>query len=635
MQTHHSEITAERVSTPKLVLGAAIAMAALLGALLYIRYALAITFQAYDDEGYLLLSFGHYFKGGALYTAVYSDYGPFYYYAQGALFRLLHLPVDHDAGRLVTLIWWFLSAVLGGYFVYQISKDIVLASAALLACVKLMSPLANEPGHPQQVILPLLMLACCASVPRQRLGFRLVLLGALGTALIFTKINVGLFYFAALACLLICSFPPSHVRTFWVGLLLAYAVASPVLLMRRNLAGWALGYCVVAVLCSFSTFLTGSFLMPPSPHPMRSVYHAFAGVVLTAVLIVGGTMLQGMSLRTLLDGVLWAALKHPGVFYRPLPVSEGKLLSAVLATGSVGLLYFFRDRIQARADLIDAFRCFIGLCAIPLVAFSIGRIIWFLPFLPLGLLPVKSHWRTDNFIPRLFVTSLAATQFLQAYPVNGSQLAIGAAPFLLWAFICVHDGADGLLRSLRRMTQWSWGGSLSESLLAGVLLVGLVIAMSYSETWSKRHAYSPSRLHGSASLHLPAQEEDRYLFLANTIRANCDVLFTLPGMGSLNYWSGVPTPNGSNLNAWMRLFRPERQQQILDILKKTPRSCAVYNPTLVTFWQVTPEEMRALPLAHYVTTEMRTIAEKDGYEIRVHPRRDTPVRLPALGTAER
>jgi hypothetical protein len=31
-----------------------------------------------------------------------------------------------------------------------------------------------------------------------------------------------------------------------------------------------------------------------------------------------------------------------------------------------------------------------------------------------------------------------------------------------------------------------------------------------------------------------------------------------------------------------------------------------------------------LPLARYIIYDMRKVAERDGYEIRVHPRRDTP-----------
>jgi hypothetical protein len=162
------------------------------------------------------------------------------------------------------------------------------------------------------------------------------------------------------------------------------------------------------------------------------------------------------------------------------------------------------------------------------------------------------------------------------------------------------------------------------STLGGLLALAFVFVMYLSGYGFRGHPYPASRLRGSASLHLRAREEDRYLFLASSIRANCDLLFTLPGMGSFNYWSGVPTPNGSNLTAWMRVFSPERQQQILDRLKANPRACAVYNAGLANFWGVASAELDVLPLASYVIHDMRKIAERDGYEIRVHPRRDPP-----------
>jgi hypothetical protein len=157
-----------------------------------------------------------------------------------------------------------------------------------------------------------------------------------------------------------------------------------------------------------------------------------------------------------------------------------------------------------------------------------------------------------------------------------------------------------------------------------MLALVVIGAMSRSRSWSQRFAYPASRLHGTASLHLPADEEDRYLFLANTISDNCDLLFTLPGMGSLNYWSGVPTPNGLNVTVWVKAFSPERQQRILEILKANPRACSVYNARLANFWGVSSEELSGVPLARYILHDMRKVAERDGYHIRVHPRRDSP-----------
>lgn len=597
------------------ILRTGIAIAVFLIGLLFGRHTLATTFRTYDDEGYLLLSLGHYLAGGHLYTEVFSQYGPFYFFFEKDLFRLLQLPVDHDAGRLVTLICWLVSAMLAGYFIYRLSKNTALASATGLATMLLARVLADEPGHPQQVILPIFMFACCASVSSGPIG--LLLLGALGSMLLLTKINVGVFYFAAVALTLVCRFPPGRIRTIGMGFLLVYAVGFPLILMHRDLFGWAFGYCLVAILCGVSTFLAGLLATPSSPKPMRSVLYVVIGAVSAAVLIILGTLWQGMSLNTLLEGVLWAPLKHPGIFEVPLRVSKRAVLLIAFVSGCLAGLFWFRDRWLAYSQWVDAVRCVTGLCVIAWLT-AHHPPVFLVVFLPMGLIPPKDRlWLPSEYFPRLFVTALAATQFLQPYPVAGSQLHIAAAPVLLWAFLCVHDGAGGLFSLMPRVTDWLGDRLRKESALGGLVVVALAVAIFRSGIWPGRYSSPPSALPGTASLHLSAAMEDTYQFLANNIRANCDVLFTMPGMGSLNFWSGVSTPNGLNLTAWMKGLDPEQQQQILQILQDNPRACVVYNADLVRFWGTTPKELDALPLARYILYDMREVAQKRGYEIRV------------------
>ena len=473
-----------------MALRAGIALAAVLAGVCYARHMLGIVYRPYDDEGYLLLAIDHYLKGGRLFTDVFSQYGPFYFYAQGALLRLLHLPVNHDAGRLVTLVCWQFSALSGGYFVYKVTKDIVLASAAALAFTQVASALANEPGHPQQIILPALMLCCCASLPREHRHFGALLSGAMAAAMFFTKINVGIFCFAALACVLICSFPSGRLRTTGVTLLLAYAVGFPLLLMRQGLQGWGGRYCLIAVLCGVSTVLAGSLTMPPAQRPLRNLLYAAVGAFLGSALIVLGTMLQGMSMATLLEGVVTAPLTQPKLFFLPLWISNGGILSALLFSVGIAALYRFRDRWRLHADRVDALRCAVGFCAILLLAIFPKGIVWILPLLPLGLMPVRGgKWSSSDGYPRLFVTSLAATQFLQGYPVAGSQISVAATPLLLWAAICVHDGAFGLFSLLPRVSKLAGAGFPKDAVLGGLIAFVLMVGMFGSGTLSWGYPY--------------------------------------------------------------------------------------------------------------------------------------------------
>lgn len=616
------------------ILRAGIVVSAFLVGLLFARHALATTFAVYDDEGYMLLGFQHYFAGGHLYSEVASEYGPFNFFAERFLFQLLHLPVDHDAGRFVALICWLASAALAGFFTYRLSRSATLASAAGLATTLLGRVLANEPGHPQQLIFVLLLLACCASLSRRPMS--LLLLGVIGAALFFVKINAGVFYFAAVAIALVCGFPAGRLRKVGAGLLFLYTIAGPLMLMRQDLLRWAGGFCLLAIVCGVSTLAMGLLATPASPAPMRGILYVAAGGASASALIVGESMREGMRTSTLLEGILWGPLRHPRVFSVHIGVPAIAVILALAISASIVALYWFRDRWRAHADVADALRCAAGLCAIALLtAYRAGPYgVTDLPhprlmvaaFLPLSLLPAAGKsWQASDCFPRLFVTSLAATQLLQAYPVAGSQVNIALAPSLLWAFICVHDGVAGLFHLLRRAVDW-FGDSphVQESVLGGLLALALALAMFYWGVPPRRYSFPPSKLPGSASLHLPADAENRYESLAANIRANCSILFTMPGMGSLNFWSGVPTPNGLNMPSWTRAFTLEQQQRIFDILKMNPQSCAVYNQGIAQFRGPTSQELAESPLAHYIVYAMPKVIEDGGYEIRVSPQRNSP-----------
>ena len=230
-------------------------------------------FAVYDDEGYMLVSLAHYINEGHLYTQTLWYYGPFYFYAQGIFFQLLRLPVTHDMGRLVTLVYWASSSLLATVFVYRLSKSTFLACAAAVCSMLVGSVLTNEPGHPQQVVLLLYMSAACLSLPSQsgRYLLRLFLLGCIGAALAFTKVNVGVFYIAGLAHALLCLLPSGRrVRSIGIGLTLICAATFPWLLMHASFNHGFVGYCLLATVSGVVTFACGALIRPQQSLPMRA-----------------------------------------------------------------------------------------------------------------------------------------------------------------------------------------------------------------------------------------------------------------------------------------------------------------------------------------------------------------------------
>ena len=610
--------------------GVAIAVAVI--GLFFVKHMLATVFRDYDDEGYVLISLSHYVSRSHLYTETYSQYGPFYFYAQETCFRLLRLPVTHDAGRLVTLLYWLAAGLLGAWFVYRISNNLLLGCAAGLACIRIAAVLANEPGHPQQIVLSFLTLSCCLSlsVGSGRKVGSLFLLGAVGAALVFTKINVGAFYLVALTHTLLCVVRPNRAKTIGLTLIVVFAVITPVLLMRSHL--WeAQVYCSVAALCGGVTFACGSLITLDDPLPFDRVLYVFAGLLLASAMIVVATVSQGMSGRTLIQGVLLAPVRHPQLYSVLLWINRRYYFFALLIISCLGALWLFRNRWAGFVKWVGALRCAAGLTVVFLLlhrpnpigvgdVLPLSRLALCCAFLPLSLIHARErNWRLFDLLPRLFLSDLAVTQFLQAYPVAGSQVSIAAAPMLLWGFVSILDGVD----ELPDLGGWGSRPQLKAA-LSVLILLALSAGMVRPALLINGYMFPQSKLRGSTSLHLPPDREQDFRFLAGSIGANCSLLFSLPGMSSFNFWSGVPAPNGSNHNNWMRTFSPERQKQILDILQSNPRACVLYNKKLVAFWGLSTEDLVRLPLARYIIGDMPLIVQRGDYEIRANPRRNSP-----------
>jgi hypothetical protein len=586
---------------------------------------LVTVFQEYDDEGLVLLSLKHYLDGGRLYTDTFAPYGPFYYFAQWIFFRVLHFPVTHDGGRFVTLVYWLASALLAGLFVRGISKSLLLGAAAALGCVTVGAFLANEPGHPQQLVLLLWMAASCLTLQPTsgRTTSAMFLLGVVAAALLFTKINVGVFYIAALANALACVIKPGWIRLLGVSLSILYAVSLPYFLMHSDFYRGVEGYCLLAILCGASTFAVGSLTRPVDPRPPRILLYAGAGLLAMCLLIAVAAWLQGISLATLVQGVILDPIKLRQAYFLPLVIRMEVVQFSTIIT--VGLLCVWLLR-QKRGDLgvaagVDAIRCGVGIGTCLMIIIGSRPAPWLLAFLPVSLIPgVGRSFSGTELFPRLFISNLAATQFLVAYPIAGSQVTLATSLLLLWAFLCVADGTRGLAQAWEQSSEGVGRELHLGSVVSGVLLIAAAANAAVKAEW--RDIPPGSTLNGSSLLHLDADQERTYEFLSRSIAANCSVLFTMPGMGSFNFWSGVPAPDGLNVTLWIKLLDPERQQQILDRLQSTPSACVVYNPVLVALGQTTQEELTASPLARYILGAMPKAAARGGYEIRVHPKRE-------------
>jgi hypothetical protein len=604
----------------------AIILAAVFVMLRFGKFLLARSSFISDDEGYLLLTLQHYFAGGHLYTQVYAQYGPFYFLIQKAIFGLLHLPVTYDAGRLVFYGYWVLASLLGGIFVYRVSKNVTLAAAAALAVMWLERVMTFEPNHPEQMVIVLLMAACAIAVKPSRGS--VLLLGAIGAALFWTKTNVGLFFLAAAFLASVCVLPAGRLRKVGGAVLLGAVIVGPVVLMHDYLRQWAGGFCVLSILAGASTVIAGMRAGVFAERRLRFFWFLIVGAAAATIVIVLVSPLERIPIGGLVDGVLIAALHQAGVFSLPFLITKKVVLLGVLLSGCIAKMYWTPER-GPHAGWVDVLKCVAGLLVVALLVrrnvsiegsrsfgFAVGYVL-----LPLALLPRKGgSWEASEFFPRIFVTALAAMEILQAYPVAGSQANIGAGPFLLWGFVCMYDGAGGVLELFPATKDWYV--PVKEASVVGALVFAFVVfAMSRHGLLRASYPDPASSLPGTSSVHLPPELEAGYETLSSDIQTNCKVLFTMPGMGGFNFWSGVPTPDGFNEDNWMKGVPLGEQQQTLQELERNPSACVLVRREMLSVWGVPEGGVDTLPLAHYIDYDMPIVFTGWGDEIHVSPNR--------------
>src|SRR5688572_28397141 len=175
-------------------------------------------FASWDDEGYMLVSLRSFRAVGALYTEVYSQYGPLYFVVMDLLFDALRLPVTHDTGRLVTLGLWTAASLLGGLVTWRLTRSAGLGLCVQLLLFRNLQVLHFEPMHPGGLLCYLL--TAVAALPllhprRPRLAAALLGVGVAGIALV--KINVGAFALLSAAVSFVTALPaPARRRLVWM-----------------------------------------------------------------------------------------------------------------------------------------------------------------------------------------------------------------------------------------------------------------------------------------------------------------------------------------------------------------------------------------------------------------------------------
>ena len=250
-----------------------------------------------------MVSVKQYIGGLKLYDQVWSGYGPVYYFYNWFLRSVTSTPVTHNVVRISCLLPWLLTSLIAAWIILRITDSLPLATLGHFLTVYSLRFMANEPGHPQEICI-LLLVCFMASPTLLQSRWRLVgeiALGALPAALLLTKINLGIF--TIIAAGLALSFHTKKnvaAKTAAVAFFAASTIL-PVALMSHQLGDPAARvYCllVVASVAGFGVVLfyadkTVSISAKDWLIVALSLVLAFAAIVLIL-------MAQGSSFRAML-----------------------------------------------------------------------------------------------------------------------------------------------------------------------------------------------------------------------------------------------------------------------------------------------------------------------------------------------
>lgn len=534
------------------------------------------TLMAYDDEGYVLHSLADFIGGGALYDRVYSQYGPFYFVLWKGL-ASLGLTPTHDHGRSFTLVLWLACAGLCALLTWRLSRHWLATGASLAFTCVYLWPMGSEPSHPGSLVCLLgIMAALLVTVSPRYFSLALAVLGFLTAALLLTKINTGVFLLCGIGACLCLRLQYSDSRYSWLRWpLLASCVALPWLLVRPLLAqapmfgfglvlSSSLAACLLcrpsalrgleggATITSASALRVGlAALLPPG-----FVLTLLAGIVL----ILGACLLTGSSVAGLVEGILLAPLRFPNAFTTPINWRPASLFLA--AAAPVLCVLAGRLRPGPRELLLTAG----GL--VLLIAFLLCWLEWVplnmqallmsygLSFTWLFCMPAE---RSDTDPGAMqFVSLLCLLQALQAFPVGGSQISWGT---VLWLPLCTASTIPRLCRVVDQVPRL--GRLLLVAGTSACCLLLLYGSLHHDKAAARRLADTfPMDLPGAAQVQGPVSVVSALRVVCDNARYHGDVLFSEPGVYSLNLWTKLPTPTADNATLWFRLLDIPAQRRI-------------------------------------------------------------------------
>jgi hypothetical protein len=589
----------------------------------YTATATPFGWYSWDDEGYFLITLRGVLRGKPLYDETYSQYGPAYYLAELAFRSLSGVPVSHETGRWEIFVLWLAVAAVTAWWTSKLAGSYGWALIVFAIVAHYVAPRMADPGAPQWFLLLLLTTAVGLSTgvggAAARGSVRLILIGAVTAAVVFTKINAGVYLAAGLVLALTLSGRGRWAAAAYLGAALGSA-ALPLAIMHRHLAAdltFAVVTSVSIVTCAIAAWTQPS----RTTLPRRAFQLVFAGLAMASVGICVATLLAGTSPRGLLDGVIVRPYQFPGQLWAPHPFPPGALLFSAGSLIACGILCAASGR-SGSARLTAAGLGMARACAALLIlrggryGMGCGVLLLWVILLP----PARED--ADRFVfARAALAFTAAIEFLYSYPVPGYQIKWGTVLLLPVGVLSLVDLARDVSAMLAVVGKWNFVTSASQIAVLAHLI--RVLPVPFTDVAGNVALHLP----GARRLQWSSPEVARLHWLTENLRAHCDTFVSMPGLNSFYLWTGLEPPTGMNESEWMILYDAAQQARIVEALSSHARPCAVRSARDAGFWlgacdRRNRDDPETLPLARYINEEFATAAVVGGRELRLPRTRD-------------
>jgi len=541
------------------------------------------TLMAHDDEGYVLISLQNYVSHGELYTKVFSQYGPFFYFFHDIAHRLLDYEFTNTSARFLTLGCWLTSCLACAHLVWKQTRNSIFAAATLFATFVYLQLMVSEPGHPGGLIAAMVALAVwigAGLIERRAIGALAIVTGLVGGALLLTKINVGLFFvLSGVAWFALHLKQTGHAR-FVTAVIAAILFILPFALMKSELhEPWARGFAILSVSASLAMVMTGWSMRHPFSEWKFTIYGLISAVVVMAI-VTASVAYRGTSFQSMFVTVVLSPLRQPGVYHFAPDWKPAAILSAVSSVMLAAFYWlypqsWFRDLILG-VRLVAAF--VLGLAACHWFPFSLHSSVmsYIIPWSWTLIIPLAANESRPVASVRLWLGLVLALQYLHAYPVAGSQIAWGTFLAIPLVTLGLHDA-------------WIYLAARTPALPARVtmafaaILPVISVVQIGNRGWHQYQESPPLALRGAENIRPPREFSSALRMLAANAKIHGDMLFSLPGMFSFNQWTGLPTPTFNNTTHWFTLLDERQQGEIADALTRDVRPVVIVHQGMLKF----------------------------------------------------